>query len=586
MARCCNVVRFAALLIVLQLWPPAPAQAQPTPNPEQKLVMVAKPSVVRVFGVYLAKFRFNDEDWEEAIGGTGSGFFITADGYIATNAHVVQKISEGEDKAKTELIRALSKEIYAKFGAELDRMPRAERIRVLDGIKLVNIKKLAYVVLPNGDKLDYEIKAYGEPGKGRDAAIIKIKSDRAPILPIGDSNQSQVADRIVVLGYPGVADFRGLLDEKSQLEASVTDGSIAALKHAASGEPILQISAPITHGNSGGPAINQAGEVIGLATFGNEGEVQGFNFLVASSTLLDYVRQIKLEPQLSETNVLWKAGLDLYWNQQYTPAIAKFEQVAKVFPAHSEAANVIAMARGFQKDGKERKLETANNGAIAGAVVGVLALLGFGMWMLRRKAPGVTPAMASHAPGHAPGWGHMPPPSGVAGPGVVPPGFGPGGPRSQYAPPGAMPPPAGHAPGWQPNAPAAHGAPVAKTMAIGAPMHHPPVAATAFGGMAIGNVTCVRGLLNGQRFALTAQGLLIGRQPGVAQIVVNDGRASGKHVWIGLEHGKVVCVDQGTTNGTFVNDVNRGRISKMELRDGDVVIVAEPDVLSLQIKFG
>ena len=337
--------------------------------------------------------------------------------------------------------------------------------------------------------------------------------------------------------------------------------------------------------------------------------------MVASSTLLDYVRQIKLEPKLSETNVLWKAGLDLYWNQQYTLAIAKFEQVAKAFPAHSEAANVIAMARGFQKDGKERKPAANNNGAIVGGVVGGLALLGVGVWMMRRKTPSGGPAMASqppgahlaiagHAPGHAPlhaqgqapshapGWGHMPPSVGVAGPGVVPPGFGPGGPRSQYAPSGgspasgAMPPLASHAPGWQHNAsPNAHGAVVAKTMAIGAPMHHPPVAATAFGGMAIGNVTCVRGLLIGQRFALTAQGLLIGRQPGVAQIVVNDGRASGKHVWIGLEHGKVVCVDQGTTNGTFVNDVSRGRISKMELRDGDVVIVAEPDVLSLQVKF-
>ena len=44
--------------------------------------------------------------------------------------------------------------------------------------------------------------------------------------------RSQVADQIVVIGYPGVADMKVLLDEKSQLQASVTDGAISSLKHA------------------------------------------------------------------------------------------------------------------------------------------------------------------------------------------------------------------------------------------------------------------------------------------------------------------------------------------------------------------
>jgi len=68
--------------------------------------------------------------------------------------------------------------------------------------------------------------------------------------------------------------------------------------------------------------------------------------------------------------------------------------------------------------------------------------------------------------------------------------------------------------------------------------------------------------------------------------VVNDARASGKHVWIGYENGVLVAIDQGTTNGTFVNDVRYGRISKAPLKDGDTVIVSEPDCLSLQLKLG
>ena len=122
-------------------------------------------------------------------------------------------------------------------------------------------------------------------------------------------------------------------------------------------------------------------------------------------------------------------------------------------------------------------------------------------------------------------------------------------------------------------------------MAVGqAPGSSGGIAPTAFGTLSIGNLTCVRGQLNGQRFALNATGIIVGRQPGVAHILVNDHRASGKHVWIGIENGKLVAIDQQTTNGTYINDVARGRITKAELRDGDTVIVGDPDCLTLQVK--
>jgi FHA domain-containing protein len=57
-------------------------------------------------------------------------------------------------------------------------------------------------------------------------------------------------------------------------------------------------------------------------------------------------------------------------------------------------------------------------------------------------------------------------------------------------------------------------------------------------------------------------------------------------VWIGIEQGKLVAIDQGTTNGTYLNDITRGRITRAELRDGDVVIVSEPDCCALQVKLG
>jgi hypothetical protein len=125
--------------------------------------------------------------------------------------------------------------------------------------------------------------------------------------------------------------------------------------------------------------------------------------------------------------------------------------------------------------------------------------------------------------------------------------------------------------------------PIARTVAIGQ-VPTGAVAPTAFASFSLAALTCTRGILAGQRFALTPAGLVIGRQPGVAHVVVNDHRASGKHVWIGYDNDKLVAVDMGTTNGTYINDVARGRITRVELRDGDVVIVGEPDCCSLQVK--
>jgi pSer/pThr/pTyr-binding forkhead associated (FHA) protein len=147
--------------------------------------------------------------------------------------------------------------------------------------------------------------------------------------------------------------------------------------------------------------------------------------------------------------------------------------------------------------------------------------------------------------------------------------------QPQQPPPAYGTPPAYGAP------PGSPGPPIAKTVAIGG-----GIAPTAFGALSVGSITCTRGQLAGQRFALTATGIIVGRQPGVAHVLVNDHRASGKHVWIGIENGVLVAVDQNTTNGTYINDVSRGRIMRAQLRDGDVVIVSEPDCLSLQVRYG
>ena len=545
------------------------AIAHAEPTPQQKIAMTAKPAVVRVWGAYVATYQVGTERVKQAIGGTGSGFFITPDGYIATNAHVVSDIKAGDDEAKKQLGQMLLRELKRVYGAEIARMTDAQLRAVLDAIKLVDLEKRAYVVLPNGDHLDYEIVQYGKPGSGRDAAIIKVHTENAPALPIGDSKRTQVADPIVVIGYPGVADMKDLLDEKSQLQASVTDGAVSSLKSSTSGEQIIQISAPITHGNSGGPALDMNGNVIGLATFGNESEVQGFNFLVASATLGQLVKDAKLDPKPGDTTKLWRQGLELYWKDQYTGAIDKFRDVETAFPAHSEAEALIRLSNQAKKEGKEKKpaSDGGNGGLIAGIVIGGLVLVGAIVVITMRKGKTQPPRSAQ------PGSGAHP---------QLPPGPMPQQPQMYGRVAPQMP-----QMGPQMGPPQMPGqSPIAKTVAIGGPNQSGGIAPTAFGSLSIGSLTCTRGQLMGHRFALTATGIIVGRQPGVAHILVNDHRASGKHVWIGIDQGRLVAIDQGTTNGTFVNDVMRGRITRQELRDGDVVIVGDPDCCTLQVRLG
>jgi hypothetical protein len=540
------------------------------PTKQQRVALSAKPSVVKVVAAYVATFDVNGHRTPALwIGGSGTGWFLTPDGYIATNAHVVADIQEGDDKATKKLELALLRAIDKETRGKLSRMPAGELEHFTQGIRMVERKRFAYVVLPNGDKLDYEIKEYGKPHTGNDCAIIKVKIENAPTLNVGDSRRSQVEDQIVVIGYPGVADADGLLDTKSLLQATVTDGVISALKNAESGEQILQISAPITHGNSGGPAIDQHGNVVGLATFGSD--VQGFNFLVASATLMELVKAARIEPKASDTSKSWNAGLDHYWADEYSDAVKDFEEVQLLFPQHSEAPNMIASANRAKKDGKEKQQASSARWIAGFAVFGGVLVLGVILLAARSRTkpsqqPPVQPGIPMGPPIHQMVGGAPP-----SGPPQMPPPVASGPPQHMY----------GRAPQLGPSPP------IAKTIVVApSAQQFRGIAPTAFGSLSIGSLTCMRGHLQGQRFALTATGIVVGRQPGVSHVLVNDHRASSTHVWIGIDQGRLVAIDQGTTNGTYINDITRGRITRAELRDGDVVIVGEPDCCSLQVRLG
>lgn len=166
--------------------------------------------------------------------GHGSGFLITNDGYLLTNAHVV------EDNATVQ-------------------------VRFQQGFSLEG-----QVLKVNTDF---------------DLALIKVPGTDLPALTIGDDKVVQVGEEVYAIGTP--------LDEK--LGQSVTRGIVSG-KRDLEDRAYIQTDVSINHGNSGGPLIDMDGKVIGVTTLKLTGrDVSGIGFAVPITTVLEMLN-ITLKP--------------------------------------------------------------------------------------------------------------------------------------------------------------------------------------------------------------------------------------------------------------------------------------------------
>ena len=152
--------------------------------------------------------------------GVGSGFILTSDGFVMTNAHVV----EGADE----------------------------------------------VIVTLTDNREYKAKIIGAD-KRTDVAVVKIEATGLQAVKIGDSNRLKVGEWVMAIGSP------------FGLENTVTAGIVSA-KQRDTGDylPFIQTDVAINPGNSGGPLINMRGEVVGINSqiYSRSGGFQGISFAI------------------------------------------------------------------------------------------------------------------------------------------------------------------------------------------------------------------------------------------------------------------------------------------------------------------
>lgn len=546
----------------------------------ERLAMYSKPAVVRIIdgsaGQILLETDGGSRTYNVSAISLGSGFFISSNGYIATNAHVVSTTHDGEEKAK----QALFWNFVQQVAQQINRDPRSIAGYLNEHSQLQSFQSYHHVIIPDGSAYPFEIKAYGAPtgegnDQGKDVAVVKIEVKNAPVLKLADSEKVQLQDHVTVIGYPGAADTfnSGLLSSRSALEATINDGKISAKKTASSGAPILQTNTAATHGNSGGPVISDTNEVVGLLTFRgdtvNGQEVSGFSFIVPSNTVMEYVKSAGATNDESATDRSYREGLDFYWNQYYSSAIPKFEEVKRLFPQHSEVDRLIQSSQQAKAEGKEKSSFPL---WIVGVILGVLFILLLViiiiavviMMMRRRKkkagAAGPSGDGRPHpAPSPTPAHAHSPSPAMAVSP--TPPVHRPTPPPPPPAP-APMPMPMGGDQGATID--------LSRTVAITADGDAFP--------KSYGSIQFVSGPLSGQKFQVRVDGEYIGRDGGSSQIVISDPRISKRHLWIGVKNGRVTIEDQNSRNGTFVNDPKSARVTERPLNTGDTVILGESDV--------
>jgi serine protease Do len=218
----------------------------------QELSERVSPSVVQIFVTGYAEPDADNPSMADPIleRSSGSGVIVDADGYIVTNAHVVE---------------------------------RATRLEVELALAASGGKPGASVLRRRGRTLGAQIVAVDTE---TDLAVIKIDARGLPALPFGDSDTLRAGQLVLAFGSP------------LGLETSVTMGIVSAVARQLSPEdPMIyvQTDAPINPGNSGGALVDTEGRLVGISTLilSQSGGNEGIGFAAPSNIVKNVVTQIR-----------------------------------------------------------------------------------------------------------------------------------------------------------------------------------------------------------------------------------------------------------------------------------------------------
>jgi S1-C subfamily serine protease len=257
---------------------------------------------------------------EETLGylGRGSGFFVTDDGVIFTNRHVIEQCVYGyilyQDNYGELQIDTYSKGIENRSDVDC----------IIYGGYTIPIIQVYYGNGPNDyDLYLAEVLTYSD---AYDGAVIKVVSDidgnpvTAPFtaLPLGNSDNVKIGEELVVMGYP--AQYQGNYDLALKDMITFTKGYHSGLDYVFNEDyGFIKTDASINGGNSGGPVFGKNNTVIGIASakgiqtnIGLVGGINGMYYVAApESKIFTKLIAKGLTPPAKADNIAVKKGITI-----------------------------------------------------------------------------------------------------------------------------------------------------------------------------------------------------------------------------------------------------------------------------------
>ncbi|HEV2582398.1 MAG TPA: trypsin-like peptidase domain-containing protein [Ktedonobacteraceae bacterium] len=352
---------------------------------------------------------------------SGSGVFVSPDGYILTADHVVDHTTSNPGDVDY-LLNAAANDIASRYNTTPANALQILQDQYNQGNLGITIQVQSQTVflstaytgqLQNtAQMISYPLTRVvaSSPVDKQDTAIIQIEAHDMPFLSLAQNSTINIGDSVTAVGYPGDADcvvnncdFTALLPPiqsdantlSSLLDLSASTGQVTSKKSWPDGTPVYVVGGEIASaGSSGGPIIDQQGNIIGFVDAAPSSN--RITFVVPSSVIQSYMQQSGISsPQHGKFMSLWTKAINDYTGSvacHWTNATRELTALHNDYPQFGAALSLMQNAQSnvtpteCPAPSQSFNIVPLIGGIAAVALLGTLLVIFF---LRRRRQPGI-----------------------------------------------------------------------------------------------------------------------------------------------------------------------------------------------------